>query len=88
MKAKIAIAIEPELLARIDKTAAKFELSRSQFIENLLSTGLDDAEALNALGITDVIKTLSKFKDKLKVSVGLKKSLGKKYFEEPSLRKL
>jgi hypothetical protein len=88
MKTKIAMAIEPELLARIDRMATKFELSRSQFIGNVLSSGLDDAEAFDAIGIIDVIKTLSKFKDKLKTRVGLKDNVGRKFSKEPSLRKI
>ncbi len=88
MKTKIAIAIDPELLARIDKMAEKFELSRSKLIENLLDTSLEDAEIMNSIGVLDVIRTLTKFKDKLKNSVGLKESVGKKVIPEPPLRKL
>jgi len=88
MKTKIAIAIEPELLTRIDRMAAKFDLSRSQLVGNLLSSGLDDAEALNAIGVINLIKSLVKFKDKLKSSVGLKDNVGRKFSKEPSLRKM
>lgn len=65
MKTKIAITIEAELLEKIDKMAGEFDVNRSQFIENLVSVGLSDAELLKKLGFVDVAKLVIKLKDKL-----------------------
>ena len=65
MKAKIAITIESELLEEIDKMAGKFNLNRSQFIENLLSVALGDAKALKAVGLVDIAKLVIRVRDKL-----------------------
>lgn len=56
MKTKIAITIESEVLEKIDKMAEEFELTRSQFIGNLLSVGLADAQALKVVGLIDLAK--------------------------------
>lgn len=65
MKTKIAITIEGDLLKKIDKTAEEFDLNRSQFIENVLSVGLSDAQLLKTLGFVDVAKLVRKLKDKM-----------------------
>jgi metal-responsive CopG/Arc/MetJ family transcriptional regulator len=65
MKAKIAVTIEAELLEKIDKMADEFDVNRSQFIENVLSVGLSDAQLLKRLGFVDVAKLVIKLKDKL-----------------------
>ncbi len=65
MKAKIAITIETEMLAKIDKMAEELNLNRSQFIENVLSVGLADALLLKTLGFIDVAKLVMRVKDKV-----------------------
>jgi metal-responsive CopG/Arc/MetJ family transcriptional regulator len=63
MKAKVAITIESEVLEKIDKMAEELELSRSHFIENLLSVGLADAQALKVVGLLDLAKVVRRVKD-------------------------
>lgn len=65
MKTKIAITIASEMLEKIDKMAKEFELSRSQFIENLLSVGLADAQVLKVVGLMDLAKLVMRVKDKV-----------------------
>ena len=65
MKAKIAITIETEMLEKIDKLAKELNLNRSQFIENILSVGLSDAELLKALGLIDVAKLVIRLRDRV-----------------------
>jgi metal-responsive CopG/Arc/MetJ family transcriptional regulator len=65
MKTKIAITIESEVVKKIDKMAEEFELNRSQFIENLLSVGLADAQALKVVGLMDLAKLVMRVKDKV-----------------------
>jgi metal-responsive CopG/Arc/MetJ family transcriptional regulator len=71
MKAKIAITIETELLAKLDKLAEELNLNRSQLIENVLSVGLADAHLLKALGFMDLAKLVIRVRDK--VDKGLSK---------------
>ena len=65
MKTKIAITVESEVLEKIDKMAQECELSRSQFIQNLLSVGLADAQALKVVGLMDLAKLVIRVKDKV-----------------------
>jgi metal-responsive CopG/Arc/MetJ family transcriptional regulator len=65
MKAKIAITIESKMLDKIDKMAKEFDLTRSQFIQNLLSVGLADAQALKVVGLMDLAKLVIKVKGKV-----------------------
>lgn len=64
MKTKIAITIETEILKEIDRMAEKLDLNRSQLIENLLSIGLGDAKALEAVGLVDFARLVTRLKDK------------------------
>ena len=65
MKAKIAITIETEMLKQIDRLAGELSLNRSQFIENVLSVGLADAQVLKTLGFMDLAKLVIRVRDKV-----------------------
>jgi metal-responsive CopG/Arc/MetJ family transcriptional regulator len=65
MKAKIAITIESEVLDKIDKMAEELELTRSHFIQNILSVGLADAQALKVVGLLDLAKLVIRVRDKV-----------------------
>jgi metal-responsive CopG/Arc/MetJ family transcriptional regulator len=65
MKTKIAITIESEVLEKIDKMAEEFELTRSQFIQNLLSVALADAQALKVVGLLDLGRLVMRVKEKV-----------------------
>ena len=64
MKTKVAITIESEVLEKIDRMAEEFKLTRSQFIQNLLSVGLADAQALKVIGLIDLAKVVRRVSDK------------------------
>jgi hypothetical protein len=65
MKTKIAITIESEVLEEIDKMAEELELTRSQFIQNLLSVALADTQALKVVGLLDLAKLVRRVREKL-----------------------
>jgi metal-responsive CopG/Arc/MetJ family transcriptional regulator len=65
MKAKIAITIETEMLKQIDELVEELNLNRSQFIENVLSVGLADAQLLKTLGFMDLAKLVIRVRDKV-----------------------
>ncbi len=65
MKAKIAITVESEVLEKIDEMAEDLELTRSQLIQNLLSVGLADAQALKVVGLIDLAKVVRRVKNEL-----------------------
>jgi metal-responsive CopG/Arc/MetJ family transcriptional regulator len=75
MKTKIAITIESEVLEKIDKMAEELELTRSHFIQNLLSVGLADAQALKVIGLIDLAKLVRRVEGSLyKRLLSLKKA--------------
>jgi metal-responsive CopG/Arc/MetJ family transcriptional regulator len=75
MKTKIAITIESEVVEKIDKMAEELELTRSQFIQNLLSVGLADAQALKVVGLIDLAKLVRRVEESLdKRLLSLKKA--------------
>ena len=65
MKTKIAITVDSEMLAAIDKIAEGLDMTRSQFIQNLLSIGLADAQVLKAAGLLDLARLVVRTKDEL-----------------------
>jgi metal-responsive CopG/Arc/MetJ family transcriptional regulator len=62
----IAITISPELLDTIDKFANSAGLSRSRFIENLLTIGLEAVNDLEATGLWSASNLMFKLREKSK----------------------
>jgi metal-responsive CopG/Arc/MetJ family transcriptional regulator len=56
-KKQYTVMLKPSMVKEIDRLAKKVELSRSQFMENLISTGLDDAKIFDKIGALWVIKS-------------------------------
>lgn len=56
--------MEDEEIEAIDKLANKFDLSRSQFLRNLVLVGLDEAKVLNGIGILQIAKVAKEVKRK------------------------
>ncbi len=77
MKTKIAITIESEVLEEIDKMAEEFELTRSQFIQNLLSIALADAQAIKVVGLMDLAKLVRRVRGKLDKRLSILKRVEK-----------
>jgi len=67
-KEQYTVQLEPEFVERLDKMAAKLELSRSQLMRNLLKTAYDDAVIYDKLGVFKAIQVgrmVKEYKDKL-----------------------
>ncbi len=62
----IAITINPELLERIDRLAGSAELSRSRFIENLLTVVVETVQELEATGLWSTSRLMVEIKDRFK----------------------
>jgi len=62
----IAITISPELLNTIDKFANSAGLSRSRFIENLLTVGLEAVKDLEAAGFWSTSNLMFKLRERSK----------------------
>ncbi len=65
-KKQYTIMLKPSTVAEIDKLANKLELTRSQFMGNLVESGLDDARLFNNLGLYKMIMTGGKAARKIK----------------------
>lgn len=55
-KQQFTIMLKPSVIKEIDKLAEKIDLSRSQFMANLIEMGLDDAKILDKMGFLNAIK--------------------------------
>jgi metal-responsive CopG/Arc/MetJ family transcriptional regulator len=77
MKTKIAITIESKVLEEIDKMAEESELTRSQFIQNLLSVALADAQVLKVVGLMDLAKLVRRVREKLDKRLSILKRVEK-----------
>ena len=67
MKTKVAIAIDEDILRDVDRLAKKFDLSRSQMIENFISISMMDVKVLEKLGLTDIARAVTKVQARLKM---------------------
>ncbi len=66
-KKQYTVMLKPSIVDEIDRIAAKVDLSRSQFMANLIEMGLDDAKILDSLKVLDIIKFTGKFASKLRI---------------------
>lgn len=57
-KARVTITIDPELLEKVDLLADRMDLSRSQMIENLVLSALDNLNVLDVLAPDLAIKLI------------------------------
>jgi len=66
------VMLQPNTVEEIDKYAEAYGLTRSQFMRNMIVSGLDDIKLLNKLGIMQTVnightlveKTIKMFKSK------------------------
>lgn len=63
MKKNISILVEEKVVKKIDQLADRFDLSRSQMVENLMSVGLVDAQVLELIGMIDLAKMVGRVKE-------------------------
>ena len=69
----IAITINAELLNRLNRLASSAELSRSRFIENLLTAGVETVEELEATGLWSASKLVVEIKLRFKEALTQRK---------------
>ena len=62
----IAVTIDPELLKKIDRLAGSVELSRSRFVENLLTAGVETIEDLESTGLWSTSKLVAEIKERFR----------------------
>ena len=61
----LSMWVQPELKERLDRVAKKAGLSRNQMIVNLLTISLDEAEAMQAVGLLQAAVWVRELKDKI-----------------------
>ena len=54
-KQQYTVMLKPSTVKQIDALAQKIELSRSQFMSNLIEMGLDDAKMLDRFGMLSAV---------------------------------
>jgi len=70
MKKKVAISVDENIMAQVDKQAKKLRLNRSQMVQNCLEVALMDLKILKFLGIFDMVRVVMDYQEK----VGTKKA--------------
>lgn len=60
---QIQVTLIPEDVAKIDMIAEKAGLTRSSLVRNLVKSALDDAMALNAIGVIDIVGLIRRRND-------------------------
>jgi len=55
-KQQFTVMLKPSIVKEIDRLSEKAEVSRSQFMANLIEMGLDDARALDKMGLIKAVK--------------------------------
>lgn len=77
MKHKIAISVDSSLIEKVDKLAKKLGLSRSQFIENLIAVGLEDAELFEKFKVLSIVTRIRDLVSELNKLKALEKTAKK-----------
>jgi hypothetical protein len=65
-KKQYTIMLRPSVVEEIDKIAEELNLTRSQFMSNLIQVGLDDARLFNKAGLFKIIMAGGKLAEKMK----------------------
>lgn len=65
-KKQYTVMLEPSVVEEVDRIAKKIDLSRSQFMGNLIKIGLEDAKILEGMKVLDILKFAGNFVSKLK----------------------
>lgn len=69
MKEKINVTIEERVVREVDKWAARYDLNRSQMIENCLSVSLAEIKTLKAIGLLDLAQVVGEVQERLRMSL-------------------
>lgn len=69
MKIKINVAIAEGIVEEVDRLAEKYDLSRSQMVQNLLSVSLSEAKVFRAIGLFDLAVMVEKVQKHLKLTL-------------------
>lgn len=62
----INITLDADLLKFIDETAGKLGMTRSRFIENILTVGVDDVKLLKSMGLIGAYRAFKEFQANVK----------------------
>ena len=65
-KQQYTLMLKPSVVEELDKLAKEVDLSRSQFMSNLIESSLDDAKILKKLGVLKLVMSGDKMIQKLK----------------------
>lgn len=65
-KQQYTVMLKPSLVKEIDEMAEKLELTRSQFMANMIGVGLDEAKAMDGLGLFKLVMAGGKAASKIK----------------------
>lgn len=65
-KQQYTVMLKPSVVKEVDEFAEKLEMTRSQFLSNLIEIGLDDVKLFNKSGFLWVVKSGVKAARKLK----------------------
>jgi len=66
-KKQYTVMLKPSVVEEIDRLADKLELSRSQFMSNLIEMGIDDAKGLEKLKVLDLVTFSGKIGSRLRI---------------------
>lgn len=74
MKIKFSVAIEEEIVKEVDRIAEKYDLSRSQLIQNMISLSLSDVKFLEKVGLLGMVDMAKRVQFKLQAGMSVKKT--------------
>lgn len=66
---QITVQVDPELVKKIDKMAAKLKVTRSTMVRNLLASAYEDAAILDKIGILTAFSMGQKLITKIKEGI-------------------
>jgi predicted DNA-binding protein len=62
----MTVLVAGEVMDRLDRIADKIGISRTQLVRNIVESGLEEVEALDALGLFAVMKWTEAMKERLR----------------------
>lgn len=65
-KKNLTIWLEPEWVARVDKLAAKADISRTRLLENVVKMNVEELEAMDKVGFFAFSKVLRDLQERIR----------------------
>lgn len=66
---QITVQVNPDLVKKLDKMAAKLKVTRSTLVRNLLESGYEDAAMLERIGVLTAFSMGQKLISKIKAGI-------------------